>query len=116
VPSIELQFDGTMGSVAGGTNRRGGQSLPMAERVRLGQQGRLAPPDDLAYPGRHCWVLDPADGTSTRRAGLLLEWRQRAGAWEGQVAYLCRRSGRGWLVTVEWLPESVLEVAVAGSP
>ena len=99
-------------------NRYGGQSLPMAERVRLGrgdpQPGRAPQAEDPPYPGRHCWVLDPADGTATRRAGLLLEWRQRAGTWEGQVAYLCRRPGRGWLVTVEWLPQSVLEVAVPG--
>jgi hypothetical protein len=100
--------------MAGGMNRRGGQPLSMAERVRL---GREPPPgiDEPPCPGRHCWVLDPADGTGARRAGLLLEWRQRAGAWEGQVAYLCHRPGRGWLVTVEWLPSSVLEVAVVGS-
>ena len=102
--------------MAGGMNRYGGQSLPMTERVRLGQDAaRAGWGEDPAYPGRHCWVLDPADGTATRRAGLLLEWRQRAGAWEGQVAYLCRSPGRGWLVTVEWLSESVLEVAVVGS-
>ncbi len=89
----------------------------MADRVRLGQgpAGSTEPTwDDPPYPGRHCWVLDPADDTATKRAGLLLEWRQRAGAWEGQVAYLCRRPGRGWLVTVEWLSERVLEVAVVG--
>jgi hypothetical protein len=100
--------------MAGGMNRYGGQALPMAERVRLGQEPQRAPArDDPPYPGRHCWVLDPADGTATRRAGLLLEWRQRAGAWEGQVAYLCHRPGRGWLLTVEWLPGSVLEAVPA---
>ncbi len=93
-------------------NRRGGQSLSMAERVRLGQ-GPPAP-EDPPYPGRHCWVLDPADGTAAPRAGLLLEWRQRDGGWEGQVAYLCRPPGRGWLVTVEWLPADLLDVAVVG--
>ena len=81
----------------------------MADRVRLGQQPVEPVVEDPPCPGRHCWVLDPADGTGAKRAGLLLEWRQRAGTWEGQVAYLCRRPGRGWLVTVEWLPESVLE-------
>jgi hypothetical protein len=96
-------------------DRRGGLGLSMAERVRLGQGDPTPSYDDPPYPGRHCWVLDPADGTAAKRAGLLLEWRQRAGAWEGQVAYLCRRPGRGWLVTVEWLPDSVLEVAVVGS-
>ena len=101
--------------MAGGMNRRAGQSLPMAERVRLGQDPPPRPPDEPPYPGRHCWVLDPADGTAAKRAGLLLEWRQRAGSWEGQVAYLCRRPGHGWLLAVEWLPDSVLEVAVIGS-
>jgi hypothetical protein len=103
------------GAMAGGMNRRGGQALPMAERVRLGSERPPPLVEDPPYPGRHCWVLDPADGTGAKRAGLLLEWRQRAGTWEGQVAYLCRRPGRGWLVTVEWLPDSVLEVAVVGS-
>ena len=107
--------------MAGGMNRRGGQPLTMAERVRLGHSAPPPPPvaapprEDPPYPGRHCWVLDPADGSTAKRAGLLLEWRQRAGAWEGQVAYLCRPPGRAWLVTVEWLPDSVLEVAVVGS-
>ena len=96
-------------------HRREGLGLPMAERVRIGHRPAPPPAEEPPYPGRHCWVLDPADGTGAKRAGLLLEWRQREGAWEGQVAYLCRRPGRGWLVTVEWLPDSVLEVAVVGS-
>jgi hypothetical protein len=97
-------------------NRYGGQSLPMSERVRLGQETRPAwDREDPPYPGRHCWVLDPADGTAVPRAGLLLEWRRNAGVWEGQVAYLSRHPGRGWAVTVEWLPGSALEVASPGS-
>ncbi len=95
----------------------------MSERVRLGddraQRGAgaasSAEPELPGYPARHCWVLDPADGTLAKRAGLLLEWRRGADGWEGQVAYLCRRPGRGWLVTLEWFPERALEVAVLGS-
>lgn len=104
--------------MAGGMRGRDGNAphdLPMAERVRLGREPAEQSYDVPAYPGRHCWVLDPADGAGAKRAGLLLEWRQGATGWEGQVAYLCRPPGRGWLITLEWLPERVLEVAVVGS-
>jgi hypothetical protein len=36
--------------------------------------------------GRHCWVRDPPETPGTW-PGLLVEWRQRAGVWQGRVAY-----------------------------
>lgn len=36
--------------------------------------------------GRHCWVRDPPDAPGTW-PGLLVEWRQRGGGWQGRVAY-----------------------------
>ena len=99
--------------MAGGMNKRGSTGLSMAERVRLGRQETpdVRPP---ACPARHCWVLDAADETGEKRAGLLLEWRRGADGWEGQVVYLVRREGRGWLATLEWFPDRLLEVAVMG--
>lgn len=58
---------------------------------------------------RHCWVND---GTTPRlRApGLLVEWRQLGGAWQGRVAYVVVDDGAATLVEA-WLPASQLERA-----
>ena len=111
--------------MAGGMNKRGSSGLPMAERVRLGRDAGAAPETrpgahpaaggPPTCPARHCWVLDAADHSGEKRAGLLLEWRRGGDGWEGQVVYLVRREARGWLATVEWFPEHALEVAVMGA-
>ena len=36
--------------------------------------------------GRHCWVRDPPEFPGIW-PGLLVEWRQRGGSWQGRVAY-----------------------------
>ena len=58
---------------------------------------------------RHCWV---SDGTTPERraAGLLVEWRQLGGAWQGRVAYVVDVDGQATLVEA-WLPASQLERA-----
>jgi hypothetical protein len=57
--------------------------------------------------GRHCWVRDPPDAPGTW-PGLLVEWRQRSGAWQGRVAYTV--AGPHGPVLVEmWLPAARLE-------
>lgn len=57
--------------------------------------------------GRHCWVRDPPDAPGTW-PGLLVEWRQRDGAWQGRVAYTV--SGPHGPALVEaWLPAARLE-------
>ena len=58
---------------------------------------------------RHCWV---SDGTAPERraAGLLVEWRQLGGAWQGRVAYVVDVDGEATLVEA-WLPASQLERA-----
>ncbi|SEL91674.1 hypothetical protein SAMN04515665_12320 [Blastococcus sp. DSM 46786] len=57
--------------------------------------------------GRHCWVHDPPEAPGTW-PGLLVEWRQRDGAWQGRVTYAL--SGPHGSALVEaWLPAARLE-------
>jgi hypothetical protein len=67
-----------------------------------------------AYPtsgeraeGRHCWVRDPPDAPGVR-PGLLVEWRQRDGAWQGRVAYTVA-GPHGPALVESWLPAARLE-------
>jgi hypothetical protein len=57
--------------------------------------------------GRHCWVRDPpeADGVWP---GLLIEWRQRGGSWQGRVAYTVT-GPHGPALVESWLPAARLE-------
>lgn len=73
-----------------------------ADAVPSAEAGRS--PDGA---GRHCWVHDPPDSPGTW-PGLLVEWRQRAGAWQGRVAYTV--SGPHGPALVEaWLPADRLQ-------
>ncbi len=113
--------------MAGGMNKRG-SGIPMHQRVTLGrspdgpESPESAPPDSLQSgtgtpgdpaaddcPGRHCWVLAPADGSGHRRPGLLVEWRRTGdGDWLGRVVYVVRLRTGNWAVLDEWLPQSDL--------
>ena len=68
--------------------------------------GRLPGSRDGAE-GRHCWVRDPPDAPGTW-PGLLVEWRQRAGAWEGRVAYGVT-GPHGTVLVEAWLPADRLQ-------
>ncbi|RZU31523.1 hypothetical protein [Blastococcus saxobsidens] len=57
--------------------------------------------------GRHCWVRDPPDSPGIW-PGLLVEWRQRDGAWQGRVAYTVR-GPHGPALVETWLPAARLE-------
>ena len=57
--------------------------------------------------GRHCWVRDPPD-TPGIWPGLLVEWRQRDGAWQGRVAYTVT-GPHGPALVEAWLPAARLE-------
>jgi len=83
------------------TGMAGGMSRPLPVRGRLRSRA--------GSPGRHCWVADPADDTTGRRAGLLVEWRRAVGGgWEGRVVYVAAlRPGR-WALVEEWVDESLL--------
>lgn len=103
--------------MAGGM-RRGGSRESLGARAANSGAGS-APPPSPAPPastppavggmpaGRHCWVHDPPDRPGTW-PGLLVEWRQGDGGWQGRVSYAV--SGPHGPALVEtWLPASRLE-------
>jgi hypothetical protein len=98
-----------LAGMAGGMSRpRPSVPVPVAIRGRsVGPEDGAARPD--GGPGRHCWVADPADDTTARRAGLLVEWRRAvSGGWEGRVVQVAQvRPGR-WALVEEWVDESLL--------
>lgn len=90
----------------GGGWSKQGSGIPLSERVR---PGMAAPaPAEGPCPARHCWVADAADGQGVKRPGLLVEWRQAAGAWEGRVMYVVRLRPDSWQLVEEWLPAALL--------
>jgi hypothetical protein len=64
------------------------------------------PPGAEPAEGRHCWVHDPP-GAPGRWPGLLVEWRQRGGAWQGRVVYTVAGPHDPALVEA-WLPAALL--------
>lgn len=103
--------------VAGGM-QRGGSGRSLAERAALSSavpdasQPPPGPPGGGATPGRggegrHCWVHDPPDAPGTW-PGLLVEWRQRHGAWQGRVTYAVTGPDGPALIET-WLPAARLE-------
>jgi hypothetical protein len=57
--------------------------------------------------GRHCWVRNPPDAPGIW-PGLLVEWRQRDGSWQGRVAYTVA-GPHGPALVEAWLPAARLE-------
>lgn len=88
--------------MAGGMSSRPQRAPSLAERTG----GRAAA---RAGPHRHCWVVDGEPG-AVRAAGLLVEWRQLAGGWQGRVAYVVDVEGAATLVEA-WVPAVQLERA-----
>lgn len=101
--------------------QRGGSRQSLAERAALSGAGspERAPQDDpppaaergiaagRGGEGRHCWVHDPPDAPGTW-PGLLVEWRQRHGAWQGRVTYAVTGPDGPALIE-NWLPAARLE-------
>ena len=94
---------------------RGGSRQSLAERAALSGAGSPGPDPDPARgtaagrggEGRHCWVHDPPDAPGTW-PGLLVEWRQRHGAWQGRVTYAVTGPDGPALIE-NWLPAARLE-------
>jgi len=97
------------------------RSTSLAERTRGRAPAPLAPTPAVApdpspatapvrtptpRPQRHCWVVDGAS-PHVRAAGLLVEWRQLDGAWQGRVAYVVAVDDEATLVEA-WLPAAQL--------
>ena len=116
--------------MAGGMHRgRGGRSLgERAAESGVRPASVEPPPEDVPPPhlgaaasrspggyasagdggeGRHCWVRDPPDAPGTW-PGLLVEWRQRGGGWQGRVAYTVT-GPHGPALVEAWLPAARLE-------
>jgi hypothetical protein len=55
---------------------------------------------------RHCWVSDEGD----QHPGLLLEWRQLDGRWQGLVAFV-RADEAGFALVQAWLGSEQLSAA-----
>jgi hypothetical protein len=99
--------------MAGGmTSGRGGRSL--GERAAASGVAVPEPADNPSYAaagdggeGRHCWVRDPPEAPGTW-PGLLVEWRQRGGSWQGRVAYTVT-GPHGPVLVESWLPAARLE-------
>jgi hypothetical protein len=99
------------------TPGRGGRSLgerAAASGVRSDAPVGPEPGPPQAYAaagdggeGRHCWVRDPPEATGIW-PGLLVEWRQRGGAWQGRVAYTVT-GPHGPALVESWLPAARLE-------
>ena len=85
---------------------RGGP-VPPADDPGAGPEGSGYAAAGTGGEGRHCWVRDPPDAPGIW-PGLLVEWRQRDGAWQGRVAYTVTRSHGAALVET-WLPAARLE-------
>lgn len=89
-------------------DRRVRRSPSLADRTR---DRAPSEPSDVGGRRRHCWVVDHA-APDAPAAGLLVEWRQLGGAWQGRVAYVVEVDGAATLVEA-WLPASQLRRAQA---
>jgi hypothetical protein len=57
--------------------------------------------------GRHCWVRNPPQAPGTW-PGLLVEWRQDGGGWQGRVVFAVGTPTGPTLVEA-WLPADRLQ-------
>jgi hypothetical protein len=98
---------GIMIAMAGRMNKRGTYGS-MADRVARSHEPAPGPPRATPepLPLKHCWVTT----TAGRHPGLLLEWRNVAGAWEGRVVHPVPDPD-GWVLLEEWLPAGLLDPA-----
>ena len=85
---------------------RGADRVPPAGDPVAGPEGAVRR-GGYRREGRHCWVRDPPDAPGTW-PGLLVEWRQRDGAWQGRVAYTVT-GPHGPALVETWLPAARLE-------
>lgn len=80
---------------------------PPADRAARMRETGGYPAAGEGGEGRHCWVRDPPDSPGVW-PGLLVEWRQRDGVWQGRVAYTVA-GPHGPALVETWLPAARLE-------
>jgi hypothetical protein len=72
----------------------------------LAERSRDMPATRPVAGSRHCWVTDQG----AQHPGLLLEWRQLEGRWEGLVAFV-RMDDTGFALVQAWLDSQQLSAA-----
>ncbi len=74
-----------------------------AARSPASAEGHEGAASTSGPPVQHCWY----DGPHGRQAALLLEWRQRAGAWAGRIA-VSVPDDQGWALVEMWVDAGLL--------
>ena len=83
-----------------------GQARLRRAALRAGA-GRSAGRPSLGGPALSGPALpggDAADGRGVKRPGLLVEWRDLDGRWQGRVVYVGLLRSGAWALVEEWLP------------
>ena len=83
------------------------QPSPVPPEEHVGRPVAAYPATGESGEGRHCWVRNPPDYPGVW-PGLLVEWRQRHGAWQGRVTYAVTGPDGPALIE-NWLPAARLE-------
>jgi hypothetical protein len=100
----------SLGERAASSGVRPGLPSPATQGPEQSAAGRPSggcPAGGEGGEGRHCWVRNPPDDPGVW-PGLLVEWRQRDGAWQGRVAYTVA-GPHGPALVEAWLPAARLE-------
>jgi hypothetical protein len=63
--------------------------------------------EPVVAEGRHCWVRNPPQAAGTW-PGLLVEWRQDGGGWQGRVVFTVS-APTGPALVEAWLPADRLQ-------
>jgi hypothetical protein len=92
---------------AAGLDRLGGGRPPPGRRPAAEPPRGDDADGEQPAEGRHCWVRDPPGNPGTW-PGLLVEWRQRGGGWQGRVAYTVA-GPHGPALVEAWLPAARLQ-------
>jgi hypothetical protein len=93
--------------MAGGMGRREPRE-PRELSPNLAERSRNRANTRPVAGSRHCWVLDEG----AQHPGLLLEWRQQEGRWQGLVAFV-RADDAGFALVQAWLDSQQLSAAAS---
>jgi hypothetical protein len=97
----------SLGERAANSGVRPPAERPADLRPAAAETAGQAPRAGDGGEGRHCWVRNPPEAPGVW-PGLLVEWRQHAGGWQGRVVYTVT-GPRGPALVEAWLPARWLE-------